>query len=186
MAKKQGDKTKIDDESFKKASSVKNSKTPRFKSNQVTDEVLDDIHKKIISSSALNGGFDILMFKIEKIEQNQEALVEKVDKIHDAIYDPDDGIFSKMNSSNISTIEKINETDQRLIALAEWKKRKEKDEEKIEESVEESSMKLSSLQKSVDDLQKSKNIVWNTLRWILVAIAGGSLTLMFKWLENKL
>lgn len=186
MAKKQGDKNKIAADKIKRASSPKTVKTPRTKSIEITDDVLGDIHKKIISSSALNGGFDVLMFKIEKIEQNQEEIVGKVDKIHDAIYDPDDGIFSRMNSSNLNTIEKINETDQRLIEISEWKKRREKDEEKIEESVEESSTRLSALQKSVDDLQKSKNVVWGALRWILVAVAGGSLTLLFKWLENKL
>jgi len=182
MAKKQGDKNKTFVDSSKKVTAPKSSRVSKEKN----DQVLGDIHKKITSSSALNGGFDVLMFKIEKIEQNQEEIVGKVDKIHDAIYDPDDGIFSKMSSSNVKTIEKINETDQRLIEIAEWKKRREKDEDKIEESVEEASTRLSSLQKSVDDLQKSKNTVWGFLRWILVAVAGGSLTLMFKWLESKL
>lgn len=186
MAKKQGDKNRILADSLKKSSSSKTVRPSRSKSNQATEEVLGDIHKKIISSSALNGGFDILMFKIERIEQNQAEIVGKVDKIHDAIYDPNDGIFSKMNSSNMNTIEKINETDQRVIEISEWKKRREKDEEKIEENVEESSARLSSLQKSVDDLQKSKNIAWGVIRWILVALAGGSLTLAFKWLEGKM
>jgi len=186
MTKKLGDTNKSLVNSSKrgtaKGSPAKSSKISKGRS----DQVLGDIHKKITSSSALNGGFDVLMFKIEKIEQNQEQIVNKVDKIHEAIYDPADGIFSKMSASNVETIEKINETDQRIIEITEWKKRKEKDEDKIEESVETSSEIIRSLQNSVDDLQKSKNTAWSILRWILVAFSGGSLTIFFKWLENKL
>jgi len=82
-----------------KKSERHNNSDPKSQRSKKTVEaqkvVLEAIHKKIVSSAALNGGFDILMFKIEKIEQNQEQLVNKVDKIHDAIYDPNDGIFSK-------------------------------------------------------------------------------------------
>ena len=162
-------------------------KSQRSKNNQPDQKVvLDDIHKKIIGSAALNGGFDILMFKIEKIEQNQEQLVDKVDKIHDAIYDPSDGIFSKLSESNADHAQKINETEQKLIEINEWKKQKDKDSQKSESELEETSEKVQSLQKNVDDLVQSKSIVWSAARWILVAIAGGTLTLLFKWLETKI
>jgi len=162
-------------------------KSQRVKNSQPNQKVvLDDIHKKIIGSSALNGGFDILMFKIEKIEQNQEQLVDKVDKIHDAIYDPSDGIFSKLSESNADHAQKINETEQKLIEINEWKKQKDKDSQKSESELEETSEKVQSLQKNVDDLVQSKSIVWSAARWILVAIAGGTLTLLFKWLETKI
>ena len=173
----------------KKPNSNKTSspKSQRSKNNQPDQKVvLDDIHKKIIGSAALNGGFDILMFKIEKIEQNQEQLVDKVDKIHDAIYDPNDGIFSKLNESNADHAQKINETEQKLIEINEWKKQKDKDHQKSEVELEETSEKVQNLQKNVDDLVQSKGIIWSATRWILVAIAGGSLTLLFKWLETKI
>lgn len=147
--------------------------------------VLDDIHKKIIGSAALNGGFDILMFKIEKIEQNQEQLVGKVDKIHDAIYDPNDGIFSKISDSNAKNSQKINETEQKLIELSGWKKHKEKESEKSELALEETSEKVQYIQKNVDDLVKSKNTINAVARWVLVALTGGFLTLLFKWIETK-
>jgi len=149
-------------------------------------KVLEDIHKKIVGSAALNGGFDILMFKIEKIEQNQEQLVDKVDKIHDAIYDPHDGIFSKINTTTAETVSKINETEQKLIEINEWKKQKDKEDVKLETISEESSEKIVALEKNVEDLQESKNSISGAVRWVVVAIAGGALTLLFKWLETKL
>lgn len=173
-------------------SSARKSKRPKratrgnINVNVLDPQVLGDIHKKIISSAALNGGFDVLMYKIEKIEQNQEQLVDKVDKIHDAIYDPNDGIFSKISSSNAESTEKINETEQKLIEITQWKKQKEKEDGKMEEEIEDSVTRLSTLQKNVEDLVKSKKAAWGVFRWILVAVAGGSLTLLFKWLETKL
>lgn len=173
---------------LKSASKTTGPKSFKNRKNHIQKQeiVLDDIHKKIISSAALNGGFDALMFKIEKIEQNQEQLVHKVDKIHDAIYDPKDGIFSKINEANLETTNKINETDQKLIEVAEWKKQKVKEDTKIELYAEATTEKILGLEKNVYDLVKSKNTLSGAFRWLLVAIVGGSLTLLFKWLETKL
>lgn len=170
-----------------KKTNVKNGpKSAKSKVHHQKQEVLDDIHKKIINSAALNGGFDALMFKIEKIECNQEQLVSKVDKIHDAIYDPQDGIFSKINESSLDTSRRINETDQKLIEVSEWKKQRIKDDAKFESYAEDSSNKILGLQRNVDDLMKSKNMLSGIVRWIIVALAGGGLTLLFKWLEAKI
>lgn len=166
---------------------VSSLKSQRSKKPVETQQVvLQDIHKKIISSAALNGGFDILMFKIEKIEQNQEQLVDKLDKIHDAIYDPNDGIFSKISDSNAKNSQKINETEQKIIEISEWKKQRDKEDERSEVELEETAVKVQSIQKNVEDLVKNKNTISAVVRWILVALAGGSLTLLFKWIETKI
>jgi len=166
---------------------VSSPKSQRSKKPVETQQVvLQDIHKKIISSAALNGGFDILMFKIEKIEQNQEQLVDKLDKIHDAIYDPNDGIFSKISDSNAKNSQKINETEQKIIEISEWKKQRDKEDERSEVELEETAVKVQSIQKNVEDLVKNKNTISAVVRWILVALAGGSLTLLFKWIETKI
>lgn len=149
-------------------------------------DVLADIHKKIFNSSALNGGFDSLMFNIEKIEQNQAQLFVKIDKIHEAIYEPKDGLITKINNVNLETLKKINETDQKLVEVSVWKSHKNKESEKLEEFVDESEQKINILQNNVDDLVKRKNNVSSIINWVIVAISGGSLTLLFKWIESKL
>ena len=70
---------------------------------------LDEINKKLNTSAALNGGFDTLLYKIDKIEQSQGQLVSKVDKIHDAIYDPSEGIFSKLSEYKLENTNTVNE-----------------------------------------------------------------------------
>ena len=149
-------------------------------------EALDDIHSKIVNSSALNGGFETLLYKIDKIEQSQGQLVSKVDKIHDAIYDPNDGIFSKLSEHKIENNDKINEISQDIVELHSWKKHVEKEEMKDDETVVQTVKKLTELETSVDGLVKSKKDVWSVAKWFLAAVGGGIITLFFKWFETKL
>ena len=72
-----------------------------------------------------------------------------------------------------------------MIELSGWKKHKEKESEKSELELEETSEKVQIIQKNVDDLVKSKNTINAVARWILVALTGGFLTLLFKWIETK-
>ncbi|NBW06491.1 MAG: hypothetical protein EBR82_00520 [Caulobacteraceae bacterium] len=153
---------------------------------QPKTDVLDDIHKKIHNSAALNGGFDALIHKIDKIEHGQGQLVSKVDKIHDAIYDPNDGIFSRLNDYKIENSEKFAEISQHMSEINEWKKHREREDVKNDESFDESNEKVIHLEKSVDSLVKSKTATWAFVKWILIAIGGATVTLLFNWIETKL
>lgn len=148
--------------------------------------VLDEIQKKITSSAALNGGFDTLLYKIDKIEQSQGQLVSKVDKIHDAIYDPQEGIFSKLSEYKLENTNKINDINQTITEFKIWKDYKNKEEMKEEEDTDTSKKKLDSLERSVDSLVKSKQATWSILKWLGVALGGGIITLLFGWLETKI
>ena len=59
-------------------------------------ELLESIAKKIADSKALNGGFDRLVVMVEGIQDKQEEAGRKLDKVTDAIYDPDNGIYSRI------------------------------------------------------------------------------------------
>lgn len=167
----------------KKISSKTSFPPPPFRTS---DEVLTDIKQKLHSSAALNGGFDILLHKIDKIEQSQGQIVGKVEKIHDAIYDPSEGIFSKLSESKIEYAQQFGVLEQKLTEISEWKKHKEKTDDKQENEANELSEKLLAIEKSVDTLSKSKTVVWNILKWVFVALGGGAVTLVFKFLESKL
>lgn len=148
--------------------------------------VLDDIQKKLLSSAALNGGFDTLLYKIDKIEQSQGQLVSKVDKIHDAIYDPNDGIFSKLSEYKLENTNKVNEVTQELNELQLWKDIKEKDETKSEQTEGKTLQKVQELEKSIDSLVRNKNNIWAVTKWFMVAVGGGIVTLFLRWLERKI
>lgn len=69
------------------------------------DEMLDRLDKKL-DSPILNGGFNDLMTKVNKIETIQDELGktqtganEKITAIHAAIYNPDDGLYAKVKDT---------------------------------------------------------------------------------------
>ena len=91
---------------------------PSPPSSVVNDKVLYDIHKKILASSALNGGFDTLLYKIDKIEQGQSQVSTKVDKIHDAIYHPDEGLFARIAANKAAQIENVSQIEKKLVEVS--------------------------------------------------------------------
>ena len=148
--------------------------------------LIDDMHKKIASAAALNGGFDTLLHKIDKIEQSQGQLVTKVDKIHEAIYDPNDGIFSKLAESKLENTQKFSDVEQKLCDISSWKNYKDIEDEKTGDVTEENVDKLAKMEQTVESLVASKEKSWAFIKWILVAVGGGAVSLLFSWLQGKL
>lgn len=80
------------------------------------------IQEKIDQSKILNGGFDTIMFKIDHIQENQQQTNDKVDKISEALYEPDQGFFSRVKSmemANKNIEAKMDEHQEKDIALFE-------------------------------------------------------------------
>lgn len=74
---------------------------------EAQDRILERVEKKL-ESPVLNGGFDNLMTKVEKIEsiqsqmgKVQETQGEKIDSIHSAIYEPEKGLYVKVKDANL-------------------------------------------------------------------------------------
>lgn len=164
----------------------RNSITPSSSRRASSDDILEIIQKKLQNASALNGGFDTLLHKIDRIEQSQGQIVSKVEKIHDAIYDPSDGIFSKMSQTKIENTQQFSNLENRITSLTEWRKQSEKSDEKHNENVEQFSDKLQLVTTNVDALMKTKQYSFSAMKWFVAAIIGGIMTLVFTWLQAKL
>lgn len=175
---------------MRKSSSTKKGETSSAPASKAirpkVKPTLDEIHEKVSGAAVLNGGFDTLLYKIDKIEQSQGQLVAKVDKIHDAIYDPNDGMFAKLAEHKLESEVKLNEINRSVTELSVWKSHKEKEDVKEEEFASKAGNTITSLEKTVDGLVKSKETIWGFAKWLLVALGGGAVTILFKWLENKL
>jgi hypothetical protein len=74
-------------------------------------ELLEMLVKKMGESSALNGGFEKLCIMIEHVQEEQAKSGVKLDKVSDALYDPNNGLFSRVKAieSKLDTnIENLN------------------------------------------------------------------------------
>lgn len=77
-------------------------------------ELLETIAKKLMESNALNGGFDKLCLMIEHIQEKQNESSVKLDKVSEAIYDPDNGLFSRVKDLEQKIDVNMNEIEKKI------------------------------------------------------------------------
>lgn len=56
-----------------------------------------------LNAPVLNGGFHELFQKVEKIEGNVERIENNVDKLNSAVFDPEKGLFIRVQSEKLET-----------------------------------------------------------------------------------
>jgi hypothetical protein len=59
---------------------------------------IEKIQDKLDQSKVLNGGFDTMIYKIDNMQEKQNITSEKVEKIHEALYEPDEGFFARVKT----------------------------------------------------------------------------------------
>lgn len=151
-----------------------------------SQHLLHNINKKLNNSAALNGGFDRLLYKIDGIEQSQSQIVNKVDKIHDAIYHPDDGLFARISANKTDHIESMSKVEKQIVELNTWKQGVVKSEDDSEKETDVMNVKLKDLENSINDLSKFQSGVYGALKWFGAAIGGGIITMLFKIFYNAM
>lgn len=87
--------------------------------DQKDRDLLEQINKKLLSSSVLNGGFDKLVVVVTQIKDKQDETSDKIDAVQKALYEPTTGLFSRMQAAeqditvvddNLESYNKDNET----------------------------------------------------------------------------
>jgi hypothetical protein len=149
-------------------------------SSENSQRLLYNINKKLDTSAALNGGFDRLLYKIDGIEQSQSQIVNKVDKIHDAIYDPDDGLFARISANKANHVESISNVEKQIVEINTWKQGLARSEDDCEKETNFMNMKMQDLENSIKNLSKFQNDIYAALKWLGAALGGGIITLLFK------
>lgn len=73
-------------------------------------EILERIEKKILNSSVLNGGFDLLVATVDGIKDEQKAAKEKIEEIYLKLHEPEIGVYPKIQKveSDLEKMEKEN------------------------------------------------------------------------------
>lgn len=87
--------------------------------SQKTAAMLEVMQEKIMSSKALNGGFEILDSKVDMITASQEKFSSKLDEIHTALYQPDDGVYARVHE-HAHQINTLVEWKQKIASRVKW------------------------------------------------------------------
>lgn len=175
--------------SSSKSSSKKNSQSQDVQSN-VSDEQLSAVlasnkeliksMQSVVESPAMNGGFNKLMFKIEKIEEAQTKMTEKIDLIHDAIYHPDEGIFARIKDVEHNKSANVENVEKNVIELITWKGNEEKASIQKDADFKTNSDVTNTLKAQVVSLASWQKKVNSGVKWLMYTAAGGILTLLGK------
>jgi hypothetical protein len=145
---------------------------------------LEDLRSSLLSAPALNGGFDTLMFKVDKIEEAQGQMVETINKIHTAIYDPDHGLYSRIRTAETDKSDSTVNLEKNIYEISEWSSRAKiilDEHEKIADKHKEELFEHLTLMK---DLIKFKDRVHAAAKWTTISFGTGALTLIGKVLYS--
>ena len=119
--------------------------------------LLTDIQSKLTSSTIMNGGFERLMEKISKIETTQDKIIIDVNQLKEIIYDPNEGIYSKIKDCEATTNEKFHKLEKESYEL------------KFENSyIKNNVSKLKDLDGNLSELSKIKEN-YSKFTWLVIA-----------------
>jgi hypothetical protein len=141
-----------------------------------------EMQDKILSAPAMNGEFTTLLYKVENIEQFQEQLVQKVDQIHGALYEPDNGLYARVKNVENDCVsnETIDELEKEVQEIKIWKNSEEKQSEKEENAVVEKNKIMLEHEAALKDIQDSIAKYNAAIKWIAISLGGGLLSMIGK------
>jgi len=151
-------------------------------SNAEVMNVLKLLQQKVLSASALNGGFDTLLTKIDAIKESHEQLTTKIDSIYDAVYHPDDGLFARVKDvENIrEKIEVLNNVEKDIIQLKLWHESSKEEEDSVESSNKDQLRLNNEHAEKINELVKFKARLTSVTKWLAVTLAGALTTVIGK------
>ena len=144
-------------------------------------ELLETLIKKMGESSALNGGFDKLCIMIEHVQEKQEESSKKLDKVSEALYDPNSGLFSRVKAIETKLDTNIEELEKKVRVVPDVKSELH-DLKKFQESIENVVGKqLEELHNLVKLRKNLSNIYWA----LILSTIGAFGTMLFNLLKHS-
>lgn len=147
-----------------------------------------EMQDKILSAPAMNGGFTTLLYKVENIEHSQGQLVEKVDQIHDVLYEPDTGLYARIKNVENASIspETLNHIEKDVQEIKIWKTSKEKMSEKDDVHEIQQTKLIQQHDELLNDLNDSIKKYNAAIKWIVVSMGGGIVSMIIKLVYDYL
>ena len=139
-----------------------------------------EIQNKLHNSAALNGGFDTLMNNVKKIEEFQTTMLSKIDSIHEAIYHPDNGLFSRVKTVEVTKTDEVNNLEKEIFELKLWKENEEKIKEKEDINDAEREKLIMLHDEGLKDVIEFKEKLSSIFKWVLVSAGTGFLGVVGK------
>jgi len=141
-----------------------------------------EMQDKILSAPAMNGGFTTLLYKVDSIEDSQTKLVEKVDQIHDVLYEPDNGLYARLKNveNECVSTKDLGDIEKEVHEIKLWRNSEEKHSQKEEERDDSNNKLLLEHESMLKELQSSIRRYNAAIKWVAVSLGGGLLGMVGK------
>lgn len=148
--------------------------------------VLHEVREKVMGSSALNGGFESLMFKVNGIEANQVVMGQQIGAIHEAVYRPDDGLFARVKSIELvkERIDDVDEFEMNVRELQQWRSAHEKTLEIVAACNNENKKIADEHSAMLAEFTRFQTRMYAVVKWFALLLIGGMGTLTSKLLYD--
>ena len=148
-------------------------------------QLLAEIQAKL-NAPALNGWFETLMYKVDKIEETQDKILEEVSALSDTIYDPDNGIFARIKSVENADLEELHRLEKDFLEMQSWKESEKKKTEELHSILLEKQDKIREMERQIEDLTQWKASISGMSRWAAITIGGGGVSMLIKVIYDYL
>lgn len=126
------------------------------------ERTLSHIQDKLHNAHVLNGGFDRLMERIENIEDTQVKILDEVENVKKTIYDPDNGIYSRIKDGDDALEKNLHVLDKTIVEIKLNSENEAKSMSEVDETVKQS---LELVKKDMKDLETLKPKVAELDKW---------------------
>jgi len=147
-------------------------------------QTLSAISDRVNSSPVLNGGFDNLVKKIDNLGDAQEEQTKKLDVIHNAIYEPDEGLFARIKASDAANNTKVAAVEKDIAVLTTWQEDHDFHAMGKEDVVQKLVQTTKVLEQQATELSKWKSTTMSILKWVGGTIATSGAGLIVKVLYD--
>lgn len=137
--------------------------------------IVTSIQKKLDESANLSSELDKLNMSIESLETGQNKIIASIQKISDAIYDPDSGLYSRIKDIENSTQNLANEIKINYASDT-------TDVSNCNKQIE----KLTLAVAPVQNLVQWKNRVNNASKWLATTIGVSTIGMLSKFIYDAI
>lgn len=147
-----------------------------------TLRLLTKINEKLQQARALNGGFDALVLKVDMIEKSTLKVEKRLDSLHQAIYDPDKGLFARIRAVEVTKSDNVADIDKQLVEFKTWRDYEHKQIDRFVTSETDHREEVADALKKIDEFSAWRNRLTSIYNWTIVTFAGAGVGLLGKLL----
>ena len=158
-------------------------------SSQIEDklsQLLAQVSQKLTETSTLESKFDRIIFKVEKIEESQNKILDQISDIHETMYNPDKGIFSRIKEVEQKDSKNVLILEQSISDIGNLQEEEKKKVENFELILHDHKENIKNIEQKISDFEKIRSHLSSSIKWMIITLLSGAGGLFSKVIYDRL